>query len=239
MSSECHLELARVLAKQSQMEPTIAETRRAVELGPENSDAYDLWFTSLRQEGRNAEAIEVARDALSISPFNAELHYRFGLTAGQEGDLVTSATQFAYAMLLRPDRSEPDSKFHLVLLLMAQTTDAAKQLEQAAATVPDSPKALDGMAWLFATHPQAALRHGPEAVRLASRACALTNRKKAAFVATLAAAYAETGRFPDAIRTAEEAISRAEISGDGEIAVKSQRLLASFKAGQLYREEPR
>jgi hypothetical protein len=95
------------------------------------------------------------------------------------------------------------------------------------------------MAWLFATYSHIAVRHGEEAVGLATRACVLTGGKKAAFVAPLAAACAETRRFQDAIRRAEEAISRAEMSGDAAAAVKSQQLLASFKASQPYREEPR
>jgi hypothetical protein len=55
---------------------------------------------------------------------------------------------------------------------------------------------------------------------------------------TLAAAYAETGRFLDAINTAQEALSLARSSGDADAATLSQNLLSSFQANRPYREDP-
>jgi tetratricopeptide (TPR) repeat protein len=238
MDSACHLQLGSTLAKQGQIERAITEARRAVDLGPENPYAYDLLFASLGQSGRNAEAIGAARDGLSVSPFNAELHYRLGLAAGQEADFVTAINQFAYALLLQPDRSELESKLHLTLLLMANTPDASKQYQEAASAMPDAPKALNDLAWLLATHPDETLRNGREALRLAERACALTSRKMPKAINTLAAAYAETGRFLDAINTTQEALALARSSGDADAATLSQNLLSSFKANRPYREDP-
>ena len=58
---------------------------------------------------------------------------------------------------------------------------------------------LDELAWLLATYPDSKSRDGAEAVRLAERACDLTERRILALLDTLAAAYAETGDFPRAI----------------------------------------
>ena len=69
---------------------------------------------------------------------------------------------------------------------------------------------LDELAWLLATYPDSNSRDGAEAVRLAERACALTDRRVPAFLATLAAAYAEAGDFPRAIAAGEEALKRAQ-----------------------------
>jgi Flp pilus assembly protein TadD len=237
MDNACHLQLGLVLARQGQTERAIEETRRALELGPENVSAYNLLVQLLESSGKE-EVIMVARDALTVSPFSAELHYRLGLAAARKGDFVTATNQFGYALLLRPDWVEPHSKLLLALLSLGGDPDGRKHLREAASLAPDSPVLLDDFAWLLATHPDGALRNGGEAVRLAEHACALTGRKNPGFIATLAAAYAETGRFSEASHTAEEALSLARSSGDKHVVRLSQNLLASFRVDRPYREEP-
>ncbi|PWU21380.1 MAG: serine/threonine protein kinase [Verrucomicrobia bacterium] len=67
--------------------------------------------------------------------------------------------------------------------------------------------ALNGLAWSLATSTDAKLRDGTNAVALAERAVAKTNRKNAQYLDTLAAAYAEIGQFQQAVRLQSEAIS--------------------------------
>ncbi len=74
---------------------------------------------------------------------------------------------------------------------------------------PDDVDALDQLAWALATSPEASIRNGPEAVALARRAVQLGDGRDADLLATLAAAYAEAGRFSEAVETAERAISLA------------------------------
>jgi len=52
-----------------------------------------------------------------------------------------------------------------------------QRLREIAADAPDSPRNADELAWLLATYPDSNLRDGAEAVRLAERACALTDRR--------------------------------------------------------------
>ncbi len=239
MNSECHLQMGMTFAKQDQMERAIEEARRAIELGPENSRAYDLLFTCLRQSQRTDEAIKTARDGLAVSPSDAELHYRLGLAEGQTGDFATAANQFAYTLLLRPDRSEPVAKLRVALSLLAKMPNASEKLEQIVSLASDSPKLLNELAWLFATDADSTLRNGPEAVRLAERACNFTERNAPALLATLAAAYAETERFPEAITTIRKALSLSESSSDYATVTLCQNLLTSFQANRPYRQEPR
>ena len=50
---------------------------------------------------------------------------------------------------------------------------------------------MNDLAWVLATSPEASLRNGKEAVRLARQAVKLGGGKQPAFLDTLAAAYAE------------------------------------------------
>lgn len=72
---------------------------------------------------------------------------------------------------------------------------------------PEEPNSLNNLAWILATCPDDAIRDGERAVVLAEKACQRTHFKVGIYIETLAAAYAEIGRFDDAIRTQEQAES--------------------------------
>jgi tetratricopeptide (TPR) repeat protein len=236
--SMSHLQLAITLANQGQTERAINEGRRALELGPENAFAYNFLLASLLKSHREEEAITVAGDALTVSPFSADFHYMLGLVTAEKQDFLAAATHFAYALSLRPNWTDASLNLWRVLLSLTNSPGGSRRLQEAAQSAPDSPSMLNDLAWLLATHPDAALRNGQEAVRAAERACAMTKRKSPRLLDTLAAAYAETGRFPDAISTAQEAMSLAQSSGDANAAGLSQNLLISFQANRPYHEYP-
>src|SRR5207249_10415894 len=98
--------------------------------------------------------------------------------------------------------------------------------------------ALNNLAWILATNPGDDLRDGPEAVRLAERACELTQRREPVLLGTLAAAYAETGRFTDAVTTAQKAIELAAAAGQKEVADKNRQLLELYRADKPFRDRP-
>ena len=64
---------------------------------------------------------------------------------------------------------------------------------------------MNSLAWDLATMPSASRRDGPRAVELAENAMAF-NKREPGFLDTLAAAYAEAGRFADAVRTQETVV---------------------------------
>jgi two-component SAPR family response regulator len=55
-------------------------------------------------------------------------------------------------------------------------------------------------------------------------------------VGALAAAYAEAGRFNDAITTAQKAIELARATGDGQFAGINEQLLKLYQSGRAYHE---
>jgi hypothetical protein len=66
----------------------------------------------------------------------------------------------------------------------------------------------------------------------------MSNPQNATFLNTLAAAYAEAGRFSEAIASAQQAFVLAESAHNGKAAALSQTLLKSFRENQPYRAEP-
>jgi Flp pilus assembly protein TadD len=242
-----HDVLSVVLARQGQIKHAIGEAQRAVELGPEDLSAYQFLAGRLLGLGRADEAINAARDGLAVSPTNPELHYTLGRALARKGDFASATNQFAYALLLWPDQfayalslradlAEVHLNFGRALLHLGDAPNGLRHFQEAVRLAPDSPLALNGLAWLLATYPDVTVRNGPEAVRLAEHACAVASRRNPALLDTLAAAYAEAGRFPEAINAAQEAIALARTAGNEAAVNRAENLLGFFQSGRPFHE---
>jgi hypothetical protein len=95
---------------------------------------------------------------------------------------------------------------------------------------------LDSLAWMRATSPRAEFRDGPEAVRLAERACQLTGYKEPRFDETLAAAYAETGRFDEAVAVLASTRELALARGENGLAERNLKFIELYKLRQPFRD---
>ncbi len=235
--SAAHLQLA-ISLKRSDTERAIVEARRAIELGPENSSAYQFLTNCLLELHRYNEVVDFGREWLAVSPYDATAHAVLGTAMAENGDLTEAAWHLGYVMMLRPEAEQAHARLRQILLSLTSEPDALQQLREIAVNAPDSPRMLDELAWLLATYPDSKSRDGTEAVRLAERACALTDRRIPALLDTLAAAYAEAGDFSRAISTIEEALNRARTSGDSDATKLSERILGSLRGNLPYRDEP-
>jgi tetratricopeptide (TPR) repeat protein len=237
-NSACHRVMSMILARQGQGERAIDEAQLAVELGPENLPAHRLWLELLVRSGHDDEAINVARNGLVVSPDDSSLHYTLGLALARKNDLTTATNQFAYALLFTPDWMEVHLNFGRALLLLGDVPNGLRHFREAVRLAPDSPLALNELAWLLATSPDAALRNGLEAVQLAEHGCTVMSRRDPMLLDTLAAAYAEAGRLPEAIGAAQEALALARTTGDEATVVRTENLLGLFQSGRPFHQNP-
>ncbi|HUX17488.1 MAG TPA: hypothetical protein VMW52_13510, partial [Phycisphaerae bacterium] len=111
---------------------------------------------------------------------------------------------------------------------------AADDLDRMAQAIPDTAEELNYAAWKLSTvkgcdH----WRDGAHAVKLATRACELTEWKDANVIDTLAAACAESGEFSRAAELQSRAIALAE----PENAAPMEQRLVLYREGKPYREE--
>jgi tetratricopeptide (TPR) repeat protein len=97
-----------------------------------------------------------------------------------------------------------------------------------------SARSINALAWLLATCPGAKLRNGQRAVDLAKRACELTSQKNATFLDTLAAAYAESGNFDEAVKVEQRALQFPEFAKQsGE---EARKRLALYEQRKPFRQ---
>ena len=142
-----------------------------------------------------------------------------------------------YGEAIRLDPNDPDAYFN-----RANVYRARKEYDKAVADYrdvirldPKDPDAYDSLAWLLATCPDDKVRDGPKAVEYAGTACELTETRSAYFVATLAAAFAEVGKFDQAIKWQKRALESPRYETDeGERAFQR---LKRFEDHKPYREE--
>lgn len=105
--------------------------------------------------------------------------------------------------------------------------------------VPDFLPVLNEVAHVLAASPDPSVRNGAEAVTLAQRAVELTGGQEAIYLDTLAAAYAEAGRFPDAIETAQRALRVATRQDQSQLREGLAARLGLYQARQPYRDDSR
>jgi tetratricopeptide (TPR) repeat protein len=96
----------------------------------------------------------------------------------------------------------------------------------------NNPVVLNNLAWILATTSKPELRNGEEAVRLATKAVELTDRRLPRFIGTLAAAYAEAGQFSKAAQIAQTARVLAILANQPDEAAQIDQLSSRYAAGR-------
>ena len=210
-----------------------------VEVTADNPGAQFALGIGLEKQGQVRRAMVHYRAAIDILPSYTEAHFNIGHLFREEGDWQRAAEEFRITLRYKPR----DLKFLLnlagVMLEGGQTWEAVQRFEESLEVDPDSTEALNNLAWILAANCDPAIRNGARAVGYAERACQLTQFKKTTFVGTLAAAYAEAGRFENAVAIAEKACALAAQNGEQGLLEKNRQLLELYRAGKPYHESGR
>jgi tetratricopeptide (TPR) repeat protein len=236
--AEVHKNLARALSGTGRFEESIPHWRKAVELEPADGEARYNFGVALLRQGNAREAIEQYRHALAIDASDPQTHNDLGVALLQQKQYGAAAPEFQRAIALAPRFAQAYFNLGSAYYLLGRAADALVQWRQGLALEPDNSAALSRTAWIQATSPDDALRNGAEAVRSGARAVELTGQTDAAALDSLAAAYAEAGRFPDAVETARRALTLAERQNKAALAGAIRARLALYQGQTPFRETP-
>jgi len=182
------------------------------------------------------DSITLFERAVAVTTGNYLAHHNLGEALGKAGRIEEAQSHLTTALRLQPNIAETHYELGQTLLKQGRTKEAVEHYREAVRLRPNWDGVLNNLAWLLATHPSAEFRKGAEAVPLAERACQLTGGTNLALLATLAAAYAEAGRFPEAIRTQGKTCDLAAAQGQGALAASFQQRLELYRSGQAYRQ---
>jgi len=209
--------------------------RTTIARNPSSGMAHNNLGLLLFQRGGVNEAMYYLERATTLSPENAEAHNNYGNALRVQGQLAQAIEQFEQASKLRTEWAIYHANLGSALARAGRTREAIGRYETAIARASSDPFVLNNLAWLLATTPDDSARNGARAVEFAERASRLS-AGDLRLEPTRAAAYAEVGRFEDAIAVAEKARQRAIADGNARLADLNAQLLELFRAGRPYRE---
>jgi tetratricopeptide (TPR) repeat protein len=225
--------LGSALGSLGRFDEAIAQFQEAIRLGDNAEFRHNLGFAFAKQ-GRTDDAIREYEAALRLDHDHYLSLVHLGEALGSRGRLPETEVPLRRALELRAADNEARRLLAVTLVQEGRAEEAVAAYGEILRRSPDDLDALNNVAWIRAVHASAALRNGAEAVRLAERARNRSPRPEAVLYSTLAAAYAEAGRFPDAVRACERAIELARDAGDAQQAAAFTRQLSRYRAGKPF-----
>jgi len=203
---------------------------------PSNSRARNNYASALLVHGRYAEAEDHLRAAVQMKPDFAEAHVNLGVVLCARGAFDEGIAHLQRAVAIQPDYWQAYQDLGEAFASQGRFKPAISSYVKALEGRTNDVMLLNRIAWILATSSDADLRDGARAATLAERAVRLTNREDAASLDSLAAAYAELGRYGEASTTAGEALALARKKGDPAIAPELESRLALYQAHRPFRE---
>jgi tetratricopeptide (TPR) repeat protein len=237
--AEAQYNLANAWLKKGRGDQAIIEFQKALEIRPDFADAHNNLGNLLFQKGELDQAISQYQSALAIKSDNIEACDNLSMALARKGRTDEAIIYYRKALQINSDDAESLDLLAGTLLRKGQIAEAVTHLQKALAVQPDyseAQKNLGRVAWVLATSPDPSVRNGTMAVELAQQAEELSGGKDPVMTGTLAAAYAEAGRFPEAIATAQRALQLAISRNDGIVAAALQAELKLYRAGSPFRD---
>ena len=191
---------------------------------------------SLATQKKLEESLAHFRMAVEIAPDDANAHYNLA-TALQTCNAYDEATiHYRKALTINPEMTAAHCNFASLLARRGRMREALEHYQKTVDADARNVPARNNLAWLLATYPDASIRNGTKAVELARQAVQLTGDKDPATLDTLATAYAETGRFAEAVKTAKQALELAVSQNRPMWAGPIKAQIRLFKAGTPFRD---
>jgi tetratricopeptide (TPR) repeat protein len=228
--------LGGALARRGQFKEAIPHFKKAVETEPDYAEAHYNLGLAWGDRGRIDEAIAEFQTAVKIEPDYADAHSSLGAVLAGCGRITEAIAEFQKVLEIKPDDADAHYNLGWALAQAGDIRGAFAQWHEAVRLQPDNPALLNRLAGLLATHPDRAVRNGVEAVGLARRAAQLSGGRDPAILDTLAAAYAEAGRFPEAVETAQRALSLASAAGNKPLADVLRSRIKLYQTGSPFHQ---
>jgi tetratricopeptide (TPR) repeat protein len=209
----------------------------SLRLNPRYEAALNNCGFVLARRGQLDEAIVYYRRALAIWPEYPDANVNLGNALFAQGKLDDAIGHYAQALRIRPDLVEPHNNMAFALLAQGKPREAIPQFEEALRLHQDSGTALLGLARTLSVSADPGIRNGARAVTLAERAAWLSNRSDPQVLDVLAAAYAEAGRFDDAVAAAGAALERAREDNRRDLVVALEARLRLYQSGVPFHED--
>ena len=226
--------LARYLLLQDRFNEAAVECQKYLQIKPKDPDALNIFGVALTRQGKYDEAIKYFTKALQIKPNYAAVHDNIGRIMIFQGNYDEAAVHLAEAIRLDPAYASTHYRLGQVLVREGKINEAIPHFEEAMRLKPDWVEPMNDLAWILAASEKTATRNPDKAVRLAQRACELTEYKKPELLDILAVSYGAMGDFDKAVETAQKALELCQSPEQETLKEKIKNRLVLYKAGKPY-----
>jgi Flp pilus assembly protein TadD len=233
-----HNNLGIVVAQKGHPAEAMEHFQRALEIRPNYADAHNDLGIVLLQQGRSAEAATHFQRALKIKPDFVEAEFNLCNLLAQEGRWADAIRGYGRAVQLHPDSAKLRFRLGFALKHQGEFAEAIAEYRKVLELDPGHVLARNNLAWVLATCPEAPLRNGDEATELAQRARQGSGGNDPQILDTLGAAYAEAGRFAEALDTTRQALQLAEARSNASLAQEIAGRIRLYQANSPYHEKP-
>ncbi len=210
----------------------ISDYTKVLKLNPDLERAYNYRGNAWQMRGKFDKAIADYTKVVELNPNHSEAYHNRGNAWGKKGDYEKAIADFTKAMELSPGEAAIYDNRGSAWRKKGDYGRAIKDYVRALEANPDFAVTYNNLAWLLATCPVPEYRSGIKALRLAQKALELT--PDASILDTLAAAYAEVGKFEDAVRVMQRIITMMG-NGDAENLSIYKKHLNAYKEGKPWR----
>jgi tetratricopeptide (TPR) repeat protein len=228
--AQAQYNLGNALRKKGDSQGAIAAYEKALSIQVRYPAAHYNLGIALDQNGQIDEAIAHYQEAVQEQPNYPEAYYLLGNDLLQKARVDDAIGAYEQALKSRPTYPEVENNIGLALLQKGRPSEAIAHWQNALAIQSDSVDSLNNLAWILATFPETWLRNGRQALALAERANQLSGDNNPAILRTLAAAYAENGRFTQARVVAERGLQLANAQENPALANILEGDIARYRA---------
>jgi tetratricopeptide (TPR) repeat protein len=191
---------------------------------------------ALARKGLPDEAMVHYQAAIELQPNYANAYYNRGSVLLAEGRIDEAIADWEKTLQLQPNDADAHTGLGNAYLRKGLVQEAIAHYKEASALAPEDPHSRNNIAWVLATTSDASLRDGSRAVEFAEQAVQLSGGREPQFIRTLAAAYAESGRFSEALAVAQQAAVMASMQGKADVANRLKKDLVLYRERQPIRD---
>ncbi|HEX4713338.1 MAG TPA: tetratricopeptide repeat protein, partial [Ktedonobacteraceae bacterium] len=228
--AEAYDNLGAALVRQGKLPEAIEQYERALQLKPDYVEACNNLGAVLADQGKVSEAVQYYKRALEVDPSYAEAYYNLGNVLAHQGKLPEAIQHYQRALQVNPDYAEACYNMGVALQGEGKVAEAVQQFEQAIQLKSDYVEALNNLAYVLATSRNAMLHNTARAVALSQQANHLTGGENPIVLGTLATAYAEAGRYREALETVTRAVQLPEVKTNAALISAFESQLKLYKA---------
>ncbi|MBP6716240.1 MAG: tetratricopeptide repeat protein [Acidobacteria bacterium] len=207
-----------------------------VQKQPHNARARNNYASDLLKTGQAKVAAEHLTMVVAQSPDFAEAQANLGVALAVQGLHADALPHFERALEINPFYTAVYENIAEAYGTQNQLAKAVKYFLKALDQKPDDVALLNKAAWILATAVDSNARDGKQAIVLAQHAVDITKRSDASSLDSLAVAFAEDGRFDDAVAIGAEALSLARARGDRQYPLELEQRLAHYRAKKPFRQ---